>query len=63
MDILKRGGIIIQNVYLVRLVPGCLLVRFVTSGLRRFGVLQTKEKIYHEEEAGKETESCPIRRV
>ena len=43
VDILKRGGIIIQNVYLVVFVPGCLLVQFVISGLRRFGILQTKE--------------------
>ena len=38
----ERGGIIIQNIF-VLLVIGRLLVRFVISGLIRFGILQIKK--------------------
>ena len=41
--IFKHSGIIIENVYLVLLVPVYLLVRSVITGLRILGILQRNE--------------------
>ena len=45
VDIIKPGGIIIQNVYLVLLVPGCLLVGFVISKSKKIWDLADKRRL------------------
>ena len=65
VDILKHGGIIIQIVYHVFLVPGCLLVQLVISSLRRFEILQIRGDFTPQENQplGREKTSCLFRPI